>query len=619
MKTFSKHENISEKETAIIRIKMKRSTEQTAGLRFKELFIINYQFTKGRELEMEKLISLVEVMKPFFEKVSNNPYLRAIRDGFVSCIPVVLFSSLFILVACVPEIFDYKWPDYISKVLWQAYGYSMGILAVLMVATIAKSLTDNINHKLPKLRQINPVSVMIVAIICFLLVAVDQVKGGLATDYMGTKGLLSAFVVAFTVPNIYKFFVSRNITIKLPDEVPHYIAQTFADLIPLSFAILVFWVFSIVFHNMTGMLFSAWILELFKPLFVAADGYIGIAIIYGAMAMFWFVGIHGPSIVEPAVTASYIANIEANLTAFQAGGHATAILTHPTSYFVATLGGTGATLMFAAMCAFIAKSKQLRAVGKASIIPVTFAVNEPILFGAPIVLNPVLFVPFILAPIANVWIFKFFVDNLGMNSFMYILPWTTPAPIGLVISTGFAKLAFVLAPLLLLVDTVLYYPFFRVYDQQLVAREAAIAAGEISADDEDAAVPADAQAKAKDIEAGKTAVAASVQETDGKPKNVLVLCASGATSSMLATAINKGAKKNDAPVESIAMAYGQHKEVITDYDLIILAPQMASMYDELKHDCDEKGVKSATTSGREYVGLTRDPDAALKFALGLMA
>ena len=91
---------------------------------------------------MEKLIQLVETMKPFFEKVSNNPYLRAIRDGFVSCIPVVLFSSLFILVACVPEIFGFKWPDNISAVLWQAYGYTMGILAILMVATIAKSLTE---------------------------------------------------------------------------------------------------------------------------------------------------------------------------------------------------------------------------------------------------------------------------------------------------------------------------------------------------------------------------------------------------------------------------------------------------------------------------------------------
>ena len=552
---------------------------------------------------MDKLIKMVETMKPFFEKVSNNIYLRAIRDGFVSCIPVILFSSLFILVACVPEIFDYKWPEAVSSVLWQAYNYSMGMLGILMVATIAKSLTDSINTKMPKLRQINDVSVMIVSIICLLLLAVAPVDGGISTEFMGTKGLLSAFVVAFSVPNIYKFFVKRNITIKLPDEVPHYIAQTFADLIPLSVAVMVYWLFGIVFKEATGMMFGAWILEVFKPLFVAADGYVGVAIIYGAMAMFWFVGIHGPSIVEPAVTAIYIANIEANLQIVNAGGHATNILTHPTSYFVATLGGTGATLMFCAMCAFIAKSKQLRAVGRASIIPVTFAVNEPILFGAPIVLNPVLFVPFILAPILNVWIFKFFVDGLGMNAFTYILPWTTPAPIGLIIGTGFAKLAFVLAPLLLVVDAVLYYPFFRVYDAQLVEKEKA---GAVEAADETAvAVPA----------------APVVTEADlpNDEKRVLVLCASGATSSMLAKAITKGAEHRHAPVESIAMAYGQHKDIITDFDLIVLAPQMASMYDELKSDCDAKGVKSATTSGREYVGLTRDPDKALDFALALMA
>ena len=579
---------------------------------------------------MEKMIALVERMKPFFEKVSNNKYLRAIRDGFVSCIPVILFSSLFILVASVPEIFGIKLPKEVSTPLWQAYNYSMGILAVLMVATISKSLTDSINNKLPKLRQINDVSVMIVSIICLLLLAVEPIKGGMAAEFMGTKGLLSAFVVAFSVPNIYKFFVSRNITIKLPDEVPHYIAQTFADLIPLSVAVFVFWLGSLVFKNVTGMMFGVWVLELFKPLFVAADGYIGVAIIYGAMAMFWFMGIHGPSIVEPAVTAIYIANIEANLQIYSAGGHAVNILTHPTSYFVATLGGTGATLMFCAMCAFIAKSQQLKAVGRASIIPVTFAVNEPILFGAPIVLNPVLFFPFILTPIANVWVFKFFVDNLGMNSFLYILPWTTPAPIGLVIGTGFAKLAFILAPLLLIMDAVMYYPFFRVYDKQLVARETAIANGEISADDEETATPADAEKEAEAIEsgvamqpamAGAAAGNANVSEAapeDMTERRVLVLCASGATSSMLAKAISKGAKQRGVPVESIAMAYGQHKDIISDYDLIILAPQMASMFEELQQDCNAAGVKSATTSGREYVGLTRDPQKALDFALNII-
>lgn len=562
---------------------------------------------------MEKIIAAVDRMKPFFEKVSNNPYLRAIRDGFVSCLPVILFSSLFILVACIPEIWDFKWDDYVSGLLWQAYGYSMGILSVLMVATIAKSLTDNFNHKLPKLRQINTVSVMIVSIICFLLLSVEGVDKGIATEFMGTKGLLSAFVVAFTVPNIYKFFVGRGITIKLPEEVPHYIAQTYADLFPLAASITFFWVFSFVFRDVTGMLFGNWILELFKPLFQAADGYIGIALIYGAMAMFWFVGIHGPSIVEPAVTAIYIANIELNLQMVQAGEHATAILTHPTSYFVATLGGTGATLMFCAMCAFIAKSKQLRTVGRSSIIPVIFAVNEPILFGAPIVLNPVLFVPFILAPIANVWLYKFFVDVLGMNAFSYILPWTTPGTIGLIVATGFAKLSFFLAPLLLVVDAVIYYPFFRAYDKQLVEREALIAEG---AELDDDGVPVEEAVAVKEVEVKKETPKAVVPKTE---KKVLVLCASGATSSMLAKAIVKGAKAADAPVDSIAMAYGQHKDCITDYDLIVLAPQMASMFDELKHDCDEKGVPAATCSGKEYVGLTRNPAGALEFALAHIA
>ena len=562
---------------------------------------------------MEKIIAAVDRMKPFFEKVSNNPYLRAIRDGFVSCLPVILFSSLFILVACIPEIWDFKWDDYVSGLLWQAYGYSMGILSVLMVATIAKSLTDNFNHKLPKLRQINTVSVMIVSIICFLLLSVEGVDKGIATEFMGTKGLLSAFVVAFTVPNIYKFFVGRGITIKLPEEVPHYIAQTYADLFPQAASITFFWVFSFVFRDVTGMLFGNWILELFKPLFQAADGYIGIALIYGAMAMFWFVGIHGPSIVEPAVTAIYIANIELNLQMVQAGEHATAILTHPTSYFVATLGGTGATLMFCAMCAFIAKSKQLRTVGRSSIIPVIFAVNEPILFGAPIVLNPVLFVPFILAPIANVWLYKFFVDVLGMNAFSYILPWTTPGTIGLIVATGFAKLSFFLAPLLLVVDAVIYYPFFRAYDKQLVEREALIAEGAQLDDD---GVPVEEAVAVKEVEVKKEAPKAVVPKTE---KKVLVLCASGATSSMLAKAIVKGAKAADAPVDSIAMAYGQHKDCITDYDLIVLAPQMASMFDELKHDCDEKGVPAATCSGKEYVGLTRNPAGALEFALAHIA
>ena len=552
---------------------------------------------------MEKLIQIVEKMKPFFEKVSKNPYLRGIRDGFVSCIPVLLFSSIFILVACVPNIFGYYWPANVDAALWKAYNYSMGILAILMVATIAKSLAENFNAKLPKIRQINIVSVMIVSIISFLLISVESIDGGFSSTYMGTKGLLAGFIVAFIVPNIYKFCVKNDITIKMPDEVPKNISQTFADLIPLAMSVLFFWLFDLIFVKFSGMCFSAWILEVLKPLFTAADGYIGLAIIYGSMAMFWFVGIHGPSIVEPAVTAIYIANVEANLLLFQNGQHATNVLTHGTSYFVATIGGTGATLMLTVMFAFMAKSKQLKALGKTSIIPVACAVNEPILFGAPIVLNPIFFVPFILTPIANVWIFKFFIENLGMNGFVYTLPWTTPAPIGLILGTGFAALSFVLAPLLLAVDFVMYYPFFKVYDAQLVEEERKNNNSVVEEKVEEVAA-------VKEIKLSP--------ENNDKNLNVLVLCASGATSSMLANAISKGAKENNIKLESTAMAYGQHKEIISDFDLIILAPQMASMYGELQKDCESKGTKSATTSGVQYVKLTRDSIGALNFALDII-
>ncbi len=246
------------------------------------------------------------------------------------------------------------------------------------------------------------------------------------------------------------------------------------------------------------------------------------------MALFWFIGIHGPSIVEPAVAAIYYINIEANLQMYQNGEQAVNILTPGVQQFVATLGGTGATLVVTLMFAFLAKSKQLRAVGKASSIPVLFGVNEPVLFGAPLVLNPVFFVPFILTPIVNVWLFKFFVDVLGMNSFMYVLPWTTPGPLGIIMGTGFAGFAFLLAILLLVVDFLIYYPFFKVYDKQKVQQEL-----------EEKNHPV------KEVIAPKseTVVPEVKQDIITDEKNVLVLCAGGGTSGLLANALTKGAKR----------------------------------------------------------------------------
>ncbi|MCB5952029.1 lactose-specific PTS transporter subunit EIIC [Enterococcus sp. BWT-B8] len=556
---------------------------------------------------MNALVSRIEKMKPTFEKISNNPYLRAIRDGFISLIPVILFSSIFLLVAYVPNIFNFYWSSGVEEAIMKAYNYSMGILGLLMSATVAKSLTDNFNSKLPKTNQINNVSTMVAAIISFLLIGVDPLDGGLATGYMGTKGLLSAFVVGFVVPNIYRFCVKNNITVKMPEEVPGNISQTFKDLIPISLSAVFFWLFDLGFRSLVGTNFSEKIIELFQPIFSAADGYFGLALIFGAMAFFWFVGIHGPSIVEPAVAAIYITNVETNLQLYQNGEHASRILAQGTQYFVATLGGTGATLVITLMFAFLAKSKQLKTIGRASSVPVLFGVNEPMLFGAPIVLNPIFFIPFILTPILNVWLFKFFVDVLGMNGFIYNLPWTTPGPIGLIMGTGFALQAIILMLVLLVVDFAVYFPFFKVYDNELLEKER---------NQENEVVEEKLEAvEAKPV----TAAAAEAMAETTTEKKILVLCANGATSAMLANAIKKGAKEKNILLDSTAMAYGQHKDLISEFDLIILAPQMASMLGELQEDVKNYHTKAASTSGAEYVALARTPEQAVNFVFENLA
>mgnify|MGYP003591856884 FL=1 len=564
---------------------------------------------------MNALITQIEKAKPFFEKVSRNIYLRAIRDGFISAMPVVLFSSIFLLIAYVPNIFGFSWSASTEALIMKPYGYTMGILGVLVAGTTAKSLTDSFNRKLESTNQINFLSTMLASISGFLLLAADAVEGGgFANGFLGTKGLLTAFLAAFITVNIYNITVKNNVTIRMPEEVPPNISQVFKDIIPFTLVIVVLYGLDIVTRNIMGTNVAESIIKLFEPLFTAADGYLGITIIFGAYALFWFVGIHGPSIVEPAIAAITYANIETNFQLLQAGQHADKILTSGTQMFIVTMGGTGATLVVPFMFMWLSKSKRNKAIGRASVVPTFFGVNEPILFGAPIVLNPIFFVPFIFAPIANVWIFKFFVDVIGMNSFSVNLPWTTPGPLGIVIGTGFGLMSLVLALTLIVVDVVIYYPFFKVYDAQILEEEKA---GVSSTDSLKEKVEGSFDTKKA------KAVLASVDANENDPKvfenkiieakNVLVLCAGGGTSGLLANALNKAAAEYGAPVKAAAGSYGAHMDIMKDYDLVILAPQVASNYEDIKQDTDRLGVKLAKTQGGQYIKLTRDGQGALAF------
>ena len=578
---------------------------------------------------MEQLIATIEKGKPFFNAIARNKYLKAIRDGFISVIPIIIFSSIFILVDAVPNVWGFYWPAEIDAILMKAYNYSMGILALGAAATTAKHFCDAQNRDMPKNNQINFLSVMIASVIGFLLLSSDAINvevdstsySGFANGFLGSKGLLTAFISAFVVGIVYKFFVSRNITIKLPDQVPPNISQTFKDLIPFSVSISIFWLFDLIFRSAFGFCFAQGVIQVFQPLFSAADSYVGLAIIYGAMSLFWFVGVHGPSIVEPAISAALVANMSANLTAYQAGEQATHVLSLSSQYFVVCLGGTGATLVICFMFAFLAKSKEMKAIGRASMIPTLFNVNEPFLFGAPMVLNPIFFVPFVFAPICNIWALKIFVDLIGMDGFLYTLPWTVPGPVGIIMGLGFQPLAFVFLAAVLAIDFLVYYPFFKVYDREKCEEEAAMLEEELAAkaaakgDAMTAAFQGKINASSAADDDSKTQAAAADSNDLAKlnGRRVLVLCQGGGTSGLLANALAKAAKEHGIDLETGADAYGNHVDMMKDFDLVILAPQAASYFDDLKADCDRMGLACCITRGKQYIDLTRDGEASLRF------
>lgn len=562
---------------------------------------------------MHKLIELIDKGKPFFEKISRNIYLRAIRDGFIAGMPVILFSSIFILIAYVPNAWGFHWSKDIETFLMTPYSYSMGILAFFVGGTTAKALTDSMNRDLPATNQINFLSTMLASMVGFLLMAAEPAKeGGFLTAFMGTKGLLTAFIAAFVTVNVYKVCVKNNVTIRMPEEVPPNISQVFKDLIPFTVSVVLLYGLELIVKGTLGVTVAESIGTLLAPLFSAADGYLGITLIFGAYAFFWFVGIHGPSIVEPAIAAITYANIDANLQLIQAGQHADKVITSGTQMFIVTMGGTGATLIVPFLFMWICKSERNRAIGRASVVPTFFGVNEPILFGAPIVLNPIFFVPFIFAPIVNVWIFKFFVDTLNMNSFSANLPWVTPGPLGIVLGTNFQVLSFILAGLLVVVDTIIYYPFVKVYDEQILEEERSGKTNDALKEK----VTANFNTAKADAVLGKAGVAkedVAANNNITKETNVLVLCAGGGTSGLLANALNKAAAEYNVPVKAAAGSYGAHREMLPEFDLVILAPQVASNFDDMKAETDKSGIKLAKTEGAQYIKLTRDGQGALAF------
>ena len=298
------------------------------------------------------------------------------------------------------------------------------------------------------------------------------VGGGIPMVYMGSQGLFVAMIMAILCVEIFRIVVQKNLVIKLPDSVPPSISKSFSALIPGTFVIVTALALRILFevtpfenmHKIVSTLLS-------EPLTKIGTTYIGMLIIVLLMQLLWVCGLHGPAIVGAVTTPIFTMAMDQNRAAFQAGQPVPNIVTSQFQDLI-TSGGSGMTLAFALMLAFWAKSKQLKEIGKLSLAPGLFNINEPIVFGVPVVMNPVIMIPFILTPMI-VMTFNYVCMKMGIvaKPAGLAVPWTTPMILQGFLITGGKISGGILQIIDFLIAAVIYYPFFKEWDKQKVAEE----------------------------------------------------------------------------------------------------------------------------------------------------
>lgn len=416
---------------------------------------------------LEKLSTFLdEKLSTPMAKIAEQRHLRAVRDGIISTLPLIIVGSLFLIIALFPfpEGTAIKtWLSANSGTILLPYRMTMYIMSLYAAWGIGYSLSRSYN--------LDGVTGGTLAATSFLLTLVPQTVEGMGWAMpmanLGGGGMFVAILSSIFAVEVLRFTKTKNIVIKMPDQVPASVSRSFEALTPAAIIIIFFAVFTyflgIDWHGIIGKLVS--------PLVSATDTLPSAIFISTLIGFFWSFGIHGMSIVGSLARPLWLTLLDNNSAAVAAGQAAPHIF--PEQFFqgFVMIGGAGATLGLAILLALRAKSQYGKMLGKTTVIPAIFNINEPIMFGAPIVLNPILIIPFILAPIINI-IIAWAATNFGLVPAMYIAaPWTLPAPLFAFMATGGSWQAAILGFVLIFVSVLVYYPFFKMYDKKLLAEE----------------------------------------------------------------------------------------------------------------------------------------------------
>lgn len=415
-----------------------------------------------------------QYISPLANKLSQQRHLKATRDAFMSMLPITLFGSIPIILNAAPVTenttngFLLAWASFAeqnSMILNWISGITLSAMSLFICIGVTYFLCRH--YKEDVLRP------LMFAVAGFLMLVLTPMKLGwdgkeVEISFLDGRGILLALFVSIVTVEGYHWMRKKNIgRISMPDSVPASLSETFAALVPGLILMTFFSIIFIIFHafDTTAVQF---LYNIMAPSFQAADSLPFTILSIFLIHLFWFFGIHDAALAG-ILGPIRDGNLSINAAEKMAGADLSNIFTTPFWTYFVIIGGSGSVLALAFLM-MRSKSKQLSTVGKVGFLPSIFGISEPMIFGTPLMLNPIFFVPFIFTSVFN-GIVTYLCMSWGIVGKTFaVFSWQMPAPIGAFLSTMDWR-AIVLVVALIALDGLIYYPFFKVYEKNLVALE----------------------------------------------------------------------------------------------------------------------------------------------------
>lgn len=417
---------------------------------------------------MNVVVDLIEQrLTPIANIITRNQHITAMRDGFALAMPFVIVGSLMVPLLFPPitissSSFFGQLYQQLRPMLLPTFELTLGLVALIVAFGASASLAKQ--YQLPE-RLCG-----LTGCLSFLLF-IGFRDNGATNIFLGGMGLFTALISSIYSIEIIRFFYNRGWCIRLPEEVPVMTRNGFQILIPLLVIMLSISVMNALMLQATGRILPQLISEALQPLIVASDTLTAVLISLFICNLLWFVGIHGALIVTGIMNPFWLTYLFENQRALAMGE---AVLPHIYLQgfwdFYLLIGGIGSTLPLVFM-AMRSRSRQLKSVGKIGLLPSLFNINEPILFGFPIIMNPVFLLPFIFVPLINACI-AWYLTQLGvLDRAVAMLPWSMPSPLGAAWSANGSWKNMCMCLFAIFNAWMLYRPFFKVHERQLMALE----------------------------------------------------------------------------------------------------------------------------------------------------